>query len=259
MTLGSPHYLNGGNASSDFYLPSVQGIQLKPNSRVGKMHANYWLLSLVATVGSLAIIISFFVLRREDKVRQLDHRARSLAVIGIALVSFCVAIGAYYLKEKLDLEHERRTASLSFIKAMFQFAISTRHLEDISTHCYTELNREACQESGALAVKFSVSLPSVEYTFEQVARGASSLYPAYRLAIYLIDADAALKGRMPILVEGSIGKIAATSGQRGSKDPLRRNIDDFRSKAQEMRCYLLLVRRKRQPELGGVQRTHTTA
>jgi hypothetical protein len=196
----------------------------------------YFLVLSFGVVGALIVVISFFVLPTDDALRRRDHRARTMVSIGIAVASISVAIGVYYLKEQSDLEHERRTASLNFFKSMLQFGVSAKHMEYIKDYCNgIYFSKEACQENGALAARFSSSLPSVDFTFSQVARGARTFATSSRLAIYLIEGEVSLKGRMPITIDTNIQKITAASRPSVKlMDQLRDLSDTFQAKADEM-------------------------
>jgi hypothetical protein len=167
-----------------------------------------------------------------------------LVTVGIALVSITVAIEAFNLKEESDSEHDRVTASLNFFKSMLQFGVSSKHMDYIRESCDQAFDSDSCRERGALAVKFSSSLPSVDFIFSQVARGTRNFAANNRVATYLIDGEATLKARMPTTVDENVRKITSTSRPNGATSAPRPNagttgklrilVDTFQIKANEM-------------------------
>jgi hypothetical protein len=190
--------------------------------------------------GLCLIAGSSLFLRGPGPDRRNEHWARTSVGIGIASVSISVALAAYGLKEQADLEHDRKTVSLNFARAMILYGISARHMDFIIDHCApgqggTVQDKAGCRVSGALASKFSNLLPGGDLSFSQVARGLADLETMDILRTVLVEGEAALKGRMPVSVENLIQ--AAVAGSRNAEDAaadLLKRAQDFRTKADEM-------------------------
>jgi hypothetical protein len=181
---------------------------------------------------------SLLFFRRREPSKRDEHWARSFVGIGIASVSISVALAAYGLKEQGDLEHDRKTVSLNFARAMILYGISARHMDFITSHCALGSSKivddkAGCQESGALAIRFSNLLPGGDLAFSQVARG---LMTVDILRTHLVEGEAALKGRMPVSVENLIRAAVAASSRNaeGAVASLATRAEDFRIKADEM-------------------------
>jgi hypothetical protein len=183
---------------------------------------------------------SFWFLRRREPTKRDEHWARTFVGVGVASVSISVAVAAYGLKEQGDLEHDRKTVSLNFARAMILYGISARHMDYITSHCSLGASKKVedkagCRESGALAIRFSNLLPSGDLAFSQVARGLKSLETADILRTHLVEGEAALKGRMPVSVENLIQAVLGSSRRADSAvAALAERVDDFRTKADEI-------------------------
>lgn len=141
--------------------------------------------------------------------------------------------------ETAALDHDRRTASLSFFRAMILYGISSRHMDYINLHCHLNdssavWDKPGCLESGALAIKFSNLLPSADLAFSQVARGVKDLDTVDIVRWHLVEGEAALKGRMPVSIENLIKAAIGTSRAELAVKTLEGRVNDFRIKADEL-------------------------
>jgi hypothetical protein len=204
--------------------------------------ANLLLPVLCFVAAGLCFIAgSLLFFRGREPSKRDEHWARSFVGIGIACVSISVALAAYGLKEQGDLEHDRKTVSLNFARAMILYGISARHMDFITSHCALGSSKivddkAGCQESGALAIRFSNLLPGGDLAFSQVARGLMTLETLDILRTHLVEGEAALKGRMPVSVENLIRAAVAASPRNaeGAVASLATRAEDFRIKADEM-------------------------
>lgn len=192
-------------------------------------------------VGLCLIAGSLWFLRRPEPSKRDEHWARTFVGIGIASVSISAALAAYGLKEQGDLEHDRKTVSLNFARAMILYGISARHMDFITSHCALGPlkivdDKARCQESGALAIKFSNLLPGGDLSFSQVARGLVTLDTVDILRTDLVEGEAALKGRMPVSVENLIRTAVAANSRDAERAvvSLATRAEDFRIKADQM-------------------------
>jgi hypothetical protein len=204
--------------------------------------ANLLIPILCFVVAGLCLIGgSLWFLRKPEPTKRDEHWARTFVGIGIASVSISAALTAYGLKEQGDLEHDRKTVSLNFARAMILYGISARHMDFITSHCALGPSKivddkAGCQESGALAIKFSNLLPGGDLSFSQVARGLMALETVDILRSDLVEGEAALKGRMPVSVENLIRAAVGASARNAEAavTSLTTRAEDFRIKADQM-------------------------
>jgi len=201
-----------------------------------------YLIAIISFVlGLSAVAISFFALPAAETIRRREHAARTVVSLGVALISVSVAISVFLAKEWTDAEHDRIVASLGFFKSMLQYGVSAKHMGYILQSCTVSLDDDSCRLRGALAAKFSNSLPSTEFIFTQVARGTHNFGSSVHVASYLIEGETTLKSRMPVVVQESMQKAAASArmtkvaaSAAASPDNLLGPVQDFQAKADEM-------------------------
>lgn len=195
---------------------------------------NHILLGPVA-IGILLFIFSIRFVSKSDPSKLDDHFARTVASVGIAVVTIGGAFWIYNLnaqneqrrqKETTDAAklQERLVVAQSFRRAMFQYGIVAFQIKSTKVYCAIDSDQEIaaaskivtfdpnqCRAAATFATRTSTLLPGVDFVFTQAAKESRHLSTSDRLAIFIMDGDTSLRSRMPAIIETNIGTYARTS------------------------------------------------
>lgn len=220
------------------------------------------MLKPIALVGCALVLLSVVLILLGDRQRFIDHIARSLVAVGVACLTVAAAFTIYNWKLSDDKtkdftaakqrvsdeqEQDRQQVIQSFRRAILQYGIAAYQIRSSRYYCdiYTDdmkniiamrksdFNSASCQEAAAFAIKTSALLPGVDSVFMQ-ARGSEIFRGANSLAIFVTDGNAALRARMPAVIETNLNTYLTRGRTSGAPPAIREQARNFADTMYEL-------------------------
>jgi hypothetical protein len=203
----------------------------------------------VIIVTGIVLFLASFILARGDKSPVRDHAARSAVTAGIGFISVGVALFVFEQnslrsdrlrddqqyqseqerqnrqveadrqrreQEALALDHDRQLTSQNFYSAMLLYSFVALRLFEARLDCGMEktspkLDRNLCREASAVAARSSGSLPSIDSILRSSTKGSKGFIEARSVVSDLMDGEATLRARMPVVIDSGITQYIDTA------------------------------------------------
>jgi hypothetical protein len=205
---------------------------------------------IVLAVAAVLIAASIPIVVIFDRGRTIDHLARTLVAIGVALTAAFVAVTIFDMNAQ-KLENERRLvqqqakqgktfaliSTLRYFAIEYGFAAYQVHVArlDCEADGGDPARRNLCRESADYAINVGRVLPQDFALITALSEVSPAFARSVRVTTLLTDAEMTIKVRMPVAVQTYL--TVSLSGDQAppvaTRDRFIRSLTDFENVAED--------------------------